>query len=235
MPSTTPTTPSAIASIPPSAGDRSHRVRVPQKVAHLWSLTLGVAALVLAGLSGSPGAVAVTAAYAIFNLIYCLGAKHVPLVDVFLLSSGFVLRVVLGCVLLSVAPSNWLLLCSSTLALFLSLAKRRGDLLRGLDEEHRPALAGYNTAYLDQAMGITAGMTLIAYALYTMEAEILLPGREFATLPFVVFGVLEYLRMAQVRGEGESPVDLLLGSPVMLACGVGWVIATLWSVPIQLV
>ena len=74
--------------------------------------------------------------YATLNLFYCLRGKHVPLLDVFLLSSGFVIRVLLGCALVHVEPSNWLLLCSSTLALFLALAKRWGDLAKGMDAEH---------------------------------------------------------------------------------------------------
>ena len=73
-------------------------------------------------------------------------------------------------------------------------------------------------------------MTLIAYALYSMEAEVLMTGREFASLPFVVFGVLDYLRVAHLKNEGGSPVDLILRSPSLLAAGVGWAVATLWSV-----
>ena len=84
------------------------------------------------------------------------------LLDVFLLSSGFVLRVLLGCVLVQVEPSNWLLLCTSTLALFLGLAKRRGDVVAGVDDTHRPSLAGYNLSFLDQAIGVTSGMAIVA-------------------------------------------------------------------------
>lgn len=206
--------------------------RISTTGAFLWSAFLLAGGVALSLASRHPGAVGVLLVYAGLNLLYSLGGKNVPLLDVFLLSSGFVLRVILGCVLVDVDPSNWLLLCSSTLALFLALAKRRGDLVQGMDEAHRPSLGGYNMPFLDHAMTIMAAMTLIAYALYTIEAEVLIPGREFATLPFAVFGVLEYLRLAQVRGEGGSPVDSLLASPVILLCGLGWVAATLWSVPL---
>ena len=168
--------------------------------------------------------------YAGLNVIYSCWGKHVSLVDVFLLSSGFVLRVVLGCALVGVAPSSWLLLCSSGLALFLALAKRRADLISGVAGDHRPSLSGYNVPFLDHAMGITAALTLMGYALYCIDAEVLLAGREFATLPFVVFGVLDYLRLVHVNQEGGSPVDLLLTSPTLLFSGIGWVGATLWSV-----
>ncbi|HTO71969.1 MAG TPA: UbiA prenyltransferase family protein [Myxococcota bacterium] len=204
--------------------------RISRPAAFAYAAALAAAGLGLAALSGVGTALVVIAAYVAKEVLYQAGLKHVPLVDVFLLSSGFVLRVILGAELLGTAPSSWLLLCSSTLALFISLAKRRGELARGMDTVHRPALSGYTTSYLDQAMGVSAGMTMIGYALYCMDAQVLLPGREFASLPFVVFGVLEYLRLAQVRGEGGSPVDLLLRSPALLVCGLGWTCASLWSV-----
>jgi 4-hydroxybenzoate polyprenyltransferase len=186
--------------------------------------------LLLGQLTGQPGAPLILAFYAGMNVLYSLGAKHVPLVDAFLISSGFVLRVVLGCVLVGVAPSNWLLLCSSALSLLIALGKRRGELVQTPIAAQRPALAGYSRVFLDQAMGIVAGVTIFGYALYCIETPLLIDGREFASLPFVVFGVLEYLRVVQVRNEGESPIDVLLRSPGLLITGVGWVIASLWSV-----
>jgi len=194
------------------------------------SAALAVLGAGLAYLSGSRLALVILFVYVGLNAYYCLHGKNVPLLDVCLLSSGFVLRVLLGCALVDVEPSNWLLLCSSALALFLALAKRWGDLVKGVAAEHRPSLAGYNREFLHQAMGIMTAMTLISYALYCMEATVLVPGREFASLPFVVFGVLEYLRVVHVREEGAAPVDLLLSSPALLLCGLGWVATTVWSV-----
>jgi 4-hydroxybenzoate polyprenyltransferase len=203
------------------------RISVP--AARLWFGVLAVASLGLGAASGHRAAPVVIGTYIILNVVYSLGGKHVPLLDVFLLASSYVLRVTLGCVLVGVLPSNWLLLCTTTLALFLSLAKRRADIVLGLNRDHRPVLDGYNGAYLDQAMGITAGTTLIAYALYCLEAEVLVPGREFASLPLVVFVVLEYLRLVQVRNEGGSPVDLVFRSPVLLGCAAAWLLAVAWS------
>ncbi len=164
------------------------------------------------------------------NVAYSLGAKHVALLDVFLLASGFVLRVLLGCSLIGVRPSNWLLLCSSALALFLALVKRRADVGRGVSTESRPSLAGYNLAFLDLAIGVSASMTIVAYALYCMEAPVLLSGREFASLPFVLFGVLDYLRVSMLSDRGGSPVELIWSSPALAVCAAGWVVTTLWSV-----
>ncbi len=204
--------------------------RVSVATARVLSGGLLVVALALSAAAGHPAALLVTAGYVVLNLGYNLGAKHLPLVDVFLLASYYVLRVTLGCVLVDVVPSNWLLLCTTTLALFLALAKRRADIVMGLDAEHRPALEGYTRTFLDHAMSVTAATTLVAYALYCLEAEVLVPGREFASVPLVVFVVLEYLRLAQVKDEGGSPVDLALRSRLLLPCALGWLIAVLWSV-----
>ena len=204
------------------------RISVAQAL--VFSAVLLAAGLLLTNLSGQIEATGILVVYALLNVIYSVWGKHVPLIDVFLLSSGFILRVLLGCALLGVAASSWLLLCSSGLALFLALAKRRADLAMGLDGEHRPSLSGYNLPYLDQAIGITSAMTLMAYALYCIEAAVLIPGREFATLPFVVFGVFDYLRICHVEQTGGSPVDLLLSSPAIMTCGLGWIMATFWSV-----
>lgn len=204
--------------------------RVPVRIAYAWTAVLVGLGATLTSLSGSPGAVTVFGAYLAINLAYSLGAKHVALLDVFLLSSGFLLRVLLGCALLDVRPSNWMLLCSYALALFIALAKRRGDVIKGLDGSHRPSLAGYNQAFLDQAMGISAALTIVSYALYCMEAVVLRESREFAALPFVVFGVLDYLRLAHVKGAGAAPEDVVMRSPGLLLTGLGWLLATLWSV-----
>ncbi len=204
--------------------------RVSRGAAQSFATFLLLCSLGLAFQTGLGEALRILLAYAALNLLYCVIGKNIPLVDVFLLSSGFVLRVLLGCALLQVAPSNWLLLCSSALALFLALAKRHADLASGMDEQHRPSLAGYNEVFLSQAMGIMAGMSILAYALYCMEAEILKPGREFTSLPFVVIGVLDYLRIAQVHGVGGSPVDVLLGSRRIRAWGAGWAVAVLFSI-----
>lgn len=204
---------------------------VPVPIALGFAAALAAAALGLAIATGSELAVVLIALYLALQLTYSLGAKHVPLIDVFLLSSGHVIRVFLGCALLAVSASNWLLLCTSTLALFISLTKRRGDVVQGLDAEHRPSLRGYNLPFLDQATGITAGIALLSYALYSIEAGVFLPGREFASLPFVAFGILDYLRIAHTEGEGASPVDLVF-RPALLFAGAGWLVAAAWSLGI---
>jgi hypothetical protein len=97
-----------------------------------------------------------------------------------------------------------------------------------LDETHRPALLGYSDVFLNHAMEITAGMTVMAYATYSMESDVLIPERKFAAVPFVVFVILDYLRQCYVGGGG-SPVEMVLKAPTIVAAVAGWFLATIWS------
>lgn len=190
--------------------------------AYLFSAFLACVGIALGSQMHSDRPVLLFCTYFGLQVAYSMGAKHVPVLDVFLLSSGFLIRVLLGCAILDAPASNWLLLCGSALALFIGLAKRRGDLVKGLDDSHRPVLAGYNLNFLEQAMAIICGTTVLSYALYCLESSVWKPGYEFASLPFVVFGMLDYLRHAHVNQAGGSPVDLLLKNPALLIAGMGW-------------
>ena len=154
--------------------------------------------------------------------------------DVFLLASGFLIRVLLGCALVDAAPSNWLLLCSSMLALFLAFGKRRADLVAGLTSEHRASLAGYTVGFLNSALGITAGIAMFAYALYSQESPAFVEGRELVGLPFVAFGILDYLRVAMGEGVGGSPVEMAYRSRSLQISVLCWAIATAWSLGLSL-
>jgi len=138
--------------------------------------------------------------------------------------------VLLGCALIPAEPSPWLLLCTSTLALFLGFAKRRADLIEQLDQNHRPSLRGYSKGFLDQTVGICAGVALVSYALYCIEVKkIFLPGREMASVPPVAYGILDYLRMVYVEGAGGSPVEIAYCSRSTQICALAWLIAVSWS------
>jgi 4-hydroxybenzoate polyprenyltransferase len=204
--------------------------RISVTAARIFTAIVAALATAISALLCGFAATRLVALYLVLNVAYSLGAKHIALLDVFILASGFVLRVLFGCALLDVTPSAWLLLCSSSLALFLGLAKRRADLAAEAASQYRPVLAHYNLSFLDQAMTAAATTTILAYALYGISAKVLIPGRELAALPFVVFGVLDYLRIAMVRGEGGEPVETILASPTLICCGAGWAVATLWSI-----
>jgi hypothetical protein len=131
--------------------------------------------------------------------------------------------------LIAASPSAWLLLCTSALALFVGFAKRRADLAAGLDGNHRGSLRGYSRAFLDQAIAICAGVALAAYALYSIEAKVFLPQREMASIPFVAYGILNYLRLADSQDAGGSPVEIAYRSLSSQLCAIGWGVAVTWS------
>ncbi len=196
-----------------------------------WALcaALLVGAFALAAATGERSVALLFATYLGLNVAYSFGAKHVAVLDVFILASGFLIRVLVGCAVLDAEPSQWLLLCTSALALFMAFAKRRGDLVEGAGADQRPSLSGYDLAYLNAAIGLCAGVTLVAYALYSMEAPVMVPGRELVGLVFVAFAVLDYLRIIYTRNEGASPVGIALRYRSLQLAGLLWMLATAWS------
>jgi decaprenyl-phosphate phosphoribosyltransferase len=202
---------------------------ISPRAALAWSAVLGLAGFSIAWASGHPAVLLLLGVYVALNLFYSLGGKHVPLLDVFLIASGFLLRVLGGCALVDAPPSTWLLTCTLWVALFLAFAKRRADLARGMGAEQRPALEGYSEGFLDLAMSMAAGISLLSYSLYSQEAAVFLPGRELAGMPFVAYGLLHYLRLATLGQVVTSPVDMAFRSRTLQVCGLGWLFATLWS------
>ncbi len=227
-----------------AAGDRLHpRKRrrpvaagtVTRRAALMEAGVLLLLGIVLCLAAGKPNNVMlIVSVYLAVNLAYTLGAKHVALLDVFLVSSGFVLRVLLGCALLAAPPSAWLLLCTSCLALFLGFAKRRADLRAGLNHEHRPSLRGYTVGFLDQATSICAGIAILAYAIYCIDSHAFVPAREMASMPFVAYGILNYLRLATTKNLGGSPVEVAYSSLSTQLCALGWIASVLWSLNVNI-
>jgi 4-hydroxybenzoate polyprenyltransferase len=153
---------------------------------------------------------------------YTLGLKHVLLLDVMTIGGLFVLRAAAGAAAVNVRISPWLLLCTALLALFLALAKRRGELvLVGAEATPgRPVLEGYSLALVDQLVTIVAASTVISYCLYTFTARD--SKAMMVTIPFVVFGIFRYLLLMHRRDVGEEPEEVLLRDPPILACIAGW-------------
>ena len=144
-------------------------------------------------------------------VLYSQLLKHVVIVDVFTIAAGFVLRAVAGVVVVAVPISQWLLVCTMLLALFLGLAKRRHEL--GLLVTRPPALAEYSPRLLDQLISIVAAATVVSYAFYTVEPVTVEKfGTDLLTLtvPFPVYGVFRYLYLIHQRDGGGSPAEMLL-------------------------
>ncbi len=157
--------------------------------------------------------------YFAITLAYSFWLKHVVIVDVLTLASGFVLRAVAGALVIHVTISPWLLVCTTLFALFLGLAKRRHELvlLAGDAGRHRKILDEYSVEMLDQMITIVTSSTLMAYSLYTFNSETASRHRSLmGTIPFVIYGIFRYLYIVQKKGGGGSPAtDLLEDAPLM--------------------
>jgi 4-hydroxybenzoate polyprenyltransferase len=214
--------------------DRAHPVKrrrpvaageLSQRTALLLAALLAAVAFALAGLLG-PWSALLLAGFFALQAAYSLGLKHVVLIDVMAIGGLFVLRAAAGAEAVDVRISPWLLVCTALLALFLGLAKRRGELvLVGATEAPgRPVLEGYSLELVDQLVSVVAASTISAYALYTFTAR---PSKAMmATIPFVLFGVFRYLYLIHQRDLGEEPELVLLTDAQILLCVVGWAVTS---------
>ena len=194
---------------------------------------LALGGLGLAFLLGRPFA-ACAFFYLGLNLLYSFKLKEVVIVDVLCISLGFVLRAVAGGMAVGVAISEWLLICTLLLALFLALAKRRHELtsLSADASGHRKILAEYSPYLLDQMINVVTASCLSAYAFYTTAAETrdkFQTDRLAWTIPFVLYGIFRYLYLVPQKEKGGSPSDVLLTDRPLLAA------VALWAVTIVLV
>jgi 4-hydroxybenzoate polyprenyltransferase len=193
------------------------------------ALTAGSLAL---GAALSPAFVLTALTYLVLLTAYSIWLKHLVIVDVLAVASGFVLRAVAGALAIDVEISGWLLICTILIALFLALGKRRHEYLTlaGEAAAHRPILAEYSAGLLDQMIAVVTASTVTAYALYTMSPETvakfhthLLP----ATLPFVLYGIFRYLYLLYRRQLGGNPSELFLNDRALLVNTVLWMLAVI--------
>lgn len=186
----------------------------PGRAAALAAM-LAVAALVVAWWFLGSGFTGILAGYMALNLAYSLGIKNVVILDVMLISSGFLLRAWGGAVAISVSMSNWLILCTGLIALFLGFVKRRQELagLAAGETAQRPILAEYSVAFLDQMIAVVTASTVLSYAFYAFSPEVAEKlGTPYMglTLLFVLYGIFRYLYLVLRKGEGENPVALVV-------------------------
>src|SRR5262245_35842594 len=203
--------------------------RVPVGVAYIVGTGLLVAACAAAfALSTRLGLVAL--AYAVLLTTYSAGLEHVVIVDALVIATGFVLRALAGVVVIDAEFSDWLLLCTILLALFLTFGKRRHELVTLEDGSlgHRPILAEYTPQLLGQVIAVVTASTVMAYALYTVSPETqakLGTTRLPYTIPFVLYGIFRYLYLLYRRDLGGDPSEHLLTDRALLAAVALWGIA----------
>ena len=195
-----------------------------------WAAGLGAAALAAAAWL-SPAFAVVAAAYLALFALYSRWLKHVVVLDVLSIAIGFVLRTDAGAIAIDVPVSDWLLVCTVLLALFLGLSKRRHELtlLAGSAAGHRRILDEYSPYLLDQMIGVVSASTLMAYIIYCTSPETVerFGTRNLVlTVPFPIYGILRYLYLVHRRDGGGNPSDLLITDRPLLICVALWGLVT---------
>lgn len=174
--------------------------------------------------------------YIVLQLFYSITLKHVVILDVFIIALGFMLRVVSGAVAIDVVISNWIIITTLFLSLFLAVSKRRSELgmIRQANiETKRIVLESYSIQFLDYALIITATGMAISYSLYTMaERTIAVFGSEHLifTTVFVLFGIFRYLYLVVNKGKGENPTAILVKDGPMGINMVIWIASVLFII-----
>lgn len=202
--------------------------RVPRQIA------LSAAAVLLAmslSLLGSLGVAsfAMGLAYLALTTSYSLALKHMVIVDILAVSAGFVLRAAAGAVVIGVPISPWLYVCTLLGALFISIGKRRHELvlLQASASDHRRILEQYSVPLLDQMLSMVSAATVITYSLYTFSADNLPRNHAMMlTIPFVLYALFRYLYLIHVREVGGSPEEVLLSDRPLLLAIAGWMVAS---------
>lgn len=215
--------------------DRRHPVKrtrplaagtVNVRSALLLSLGVLIGAFALA-LPLGPAVAACLASYLILAVTYSLWLKHVAILDVLGIGAFYILRVLIGSLAIEVPASDWLLMATGLLAVFLGLCKRRHELvlLGGEAAEHREVLGQTGRRFLDAAISLTTSTTLIAYLLYAVDehtVEKFGSRGMLAGAPFVFYGLLRYLHLVYSEGRGGSPTELVATDPGVLAAAFGF-------------
>jgi 4-hydroxybenzoate polyprenyltransferase len=197
---------------------------LPLSIAWVAGITLILISLPLAYFL-SPGFFVIVSLYLVLNLFYSTWLKHIPLIDVIILASFYILRVTSGVTLIEVKRfSPWLYVVTTLFALFIGLGKRRAEIVlkRADSGESRPVLDGYTLELLDQLINIVSGTTIVAYSLYTFSAPNLPENHSMMlTIPFVLYGIFRYLYLIQI-GKGGAPEDIALTDRPLQATILLW-------------
>ena len=168
--------------------------------------------------------------YFVMNLFYSFGLKNIPILDIFIIAIGFVLRIKAGSVIAKIGLSEWLIIMVFLLALFMALAKRRDDVLLKLSSgsDMRKAVKGYNLDFINTALSLVCAVMIVAYFMYTTSPEIikrLQTYRLYYTCLFVLAGIFRYLQLIYVQGDSQSPTKILYKDRFIQVTIILWIIS----------
>ncbi len=174
----------------------------------------------------SPAFFVVSMMYLLLNLAYSKWLKQIPIIDVFSIALGFVIRVGAGVTLIHVARfSPWLYVVTTLASLYVGFGKRRAEMaqLESTADNHRKSLGGYSILLLDTYIMIVSATTIVAYSLYTFSAPNLPDNHAMMlTIPFVLYGIFRYLYLIQFKGSGGAPEDILFSDRPLQATILLW-------------
>lgn len=215
--------------------DRAHPEKKNRPVAAgLLSVPAAYAGAIVLALAGLIGALtldrvffAILLSYLIINFAYTIKIKKMVILDIMCIASGFVLRVFAGTELAEVMPSDWLILCTIMLSLFLGFSKRRHELATtGTDAlSHRKVLGEYSLSFLDQMIAVATACTVMSYALYTVSPQTI---SRFGTrnlvfsIPFVIYGIYRYLYLIHQKNMGGNPTREIVSDIPLLINALLW-------------
>lgn len=201
---------------------------VPPKRAAWLSAGLALGALAACFLLLPFACVPLLAGYGALQIAYSLRLKHIAVLDILIIASGFVARVVMGGLATGIPLSPWIILTTFMLALFLASGKRYHEYSLEEHMGHRPSLRAYSLPLLDRIIGISCAGALLSYAMYCVNlAQASGSNAIVYTLLFVTFGLLRYLQWLYVFNKGGAPEDILLHDKLFFANGLCWLSVTL--------
>lgn len=211
--------------------DRRHPIKSSTRPLASGAVSVPVAFIVLAGLYAmlvcgwfaAPNIVMVIVAYLVLNLSYTFVLKHQPVVDIFAIAIGFVLRVYAGAMALSVPVSSWMFITTLCLALYLAAVKRRQELNQS-GAEGRKVLEKYSVSLVDRYAEMSATGALLFYSMFVMSAK----PELVITVPLVLFGLFRYWFDVEALDGGESPTDALFSDWQLMLTVLLWVATSVW-------
>ena len=212
--------------------DRLHPKKSKSRPLAAGTISLTMALVLLSMLYGiliwgwfiSPKVIVVIVAYMSLNIAYTFVLKHQPVIDIFTIAIGFVLRVYAGAVALTIPVSDWMFVTTLCLALYLAAVKRRQELSQN-GSDGRKVLAKYSVELVDRYAEMSATGALVFYSLFVMSSR----PQLVITIPLVLFGLFRYWYIVEENEGGESPTDALLSDWQLLVCLVSWLATCAWA------
>lgn len=195
-----------------------------------FSLSMGICCLL-----GSLKTIGIIAFYWLLNLGYCAKLKQYAIIDVCVVAFGFVLRLLAGGVSTHIMLSKWIVLMTFLITLFMSFAKRRDDVVRmeKTGEAPRKNTIRYNLTFINQAITITASVTLVCYIMYTVSPEVIENFHTenlYLTSVFVLVGLLRYIQIAVVDEQSGDPTKIILRDRITQFIVLAWLLSFLFLI-----